>query len=134
MECDGGLGRNFLDQLAEEFSSERDERNPGVASDERHHAERGADTTERTGLRADDGRRLGLHHEAPERELERRVVFAVHATEATNLPGVERGERDAALLDVEREDARITSWGFRFEHRAMRMRERVRARGDERSQ
>lgn len=55
---------------------------------------------ERTRLRADDGRGLGLHHQAAQRQLEAPVVARVHVAEATDLPGVERGEGDGVLLEV----------------------------------
>lgn len=71
-----------------------------MGSDRCDDPERRSDPTERTGLRADDRRWLGSHDEPSERELERGIVGPGDATEATNLPGVERGERDPVPFDV----------------------------------
>lgn len=113
----GGLG----DEVTEDFARERHERDAGVGRDRRDGADGDPHAPEGTGLGADDGRGLGLHHEAAQRECESGIVVG-ETTEASDLPGVEGGIRDAIALDMEREHARITARRSGFEHRFCRER------------
>lgn len=89
---DGGVARDFLEQLAEDVSRERDERNPRNACHGGHDSQRRTDAVKRTWLRADDGRRLGLHDEAPKREFEAGIVTWADAAKTTNFPGIKGSE------------------------------------------
>lgn len=109
-------GRGFVEEVPGEVTGERDERDPGVGRDRRDHLEKPREASARWRWRADDDGRLGLDDEALHAEGQGLGVAGREGSRAGDLPGVEGGVLDLALSWHEREDARVPSRRFAFEH------------------